>query len=744
MKKSRYIHMDTGSTTSYFGNLPCKGPNWDPMVSGIDQSAVVRLLSYGRTLRPHTSRKKIPYLMLLAPDRLVLYTAVEGKHDDMVALRSEVSGYAAEGGDGAKEKQTGSRKVISLTASSEFTKSGTMSFSGSGKLDSDEEEDEEELMDGQEFRLGVSINQIIDVHVINDRDMCVIYHPNKPSKRWVSEEEMSSYPSSLVRSLVTRMSFSASSDRTEPRDVLSKFPQAHFFIIRFQNSTRDDVFEFRQSLHQAAKRFHECMAWMSKQLPLKEESRVVMVTSGLRGAREGNFCHPLPTLGESIWFPQDIGKAMADAGSDLYLNSVIMLYLETPVGTSEVEISLMDLERSFTEGCAPIDVVGTIHDPPEAPVNFFWQVSIQCRAGRSDKAKKVSIRSTTPKPGRHQTYVARKQSLGIGIPILCSLVALKTGAAVARQCKSKHPREKHPRVHIFDWSICILSIDITLEPDEGVRGAVPRMMSTSAVSDVAILNSAKLPAAFQHLMNKYPEIIQYDTAKRFLVGLDSESKAYHGLIKMVEFWSSHRLERALSCPQPAFESMKRHYPHGLIGWSSKSDCLIEFEAMGKWPDAYKSIIAEGFSEEDILQHLLFCYLFTFQRIDNRPWPKGKTVKIMDIDGLQMSHLGHPGFKFITNIANVLAIMFPQRMHQCIFVNVPSWWSMAWRIMSPMIPEKVRSQMQMFGKNNSEKAKLALLEWIDDESLPTKYGGKNDSFFSEYEQTLVEYARSLNE
>ena len=52
-------------------------------------------------------------------------------------------------------------------------------------------------------------------------------------------------------------------------------------------------------------------------------------------------------------------------------------------------------------------------------------------------------------------------------------------------------------------------------------------------------------------------------------------------------------------------------------------------------------------------------------------------------------------------------------------------------------------MQMFGKNNSDKARVALLEWIDEESMPTKYGGKNESFFSEYEQMLVDHARTLN-
>ncbi len=732
------MDMEIGYSNT-FGDLP-------GLEGVIEQSAVVKLVSYGRTQRPRTSRKRIPYLMLLAPDRLVLYSAAEGKHDDVMEIHRDISGFGVEETEGTKVKQTASKKVISLTASTEFDSSITpFSVSKDCKSDSEEEEEEEEeeLIDGQEFRMGVSMNQIIDVHVVNENDMCVVYHPNKVSKKWACDEEMSSYPSSLVRSLVTRMSFN-SNMKSEPRDIFSKHPNSHFFIIRFQNSTRDEVYGFQQSLHHTKRRFQECMAWMSKQLPLRQESRIFMVTSGRQGSQQGNFCHTFPDLGESIRLPRDIGKAMADSGSDEYLNTTITVYLDTPIGASYGYISLMDVERSFVEGSAPIDIIANIQDTPQAPDNFSWQVSLQFRAERTQTGQKIPKQGRSNHPKKGQMSVKRKQSLGLGLPILISLAALKTGAAVARQCKPKQSRLKTPRAVIFDWSISVLSIDITLEPVGRVRGAVSRMMSTSAVSEGTLLQDTNLlPPAFEHLMNKYPDIIEYDTAKRFIVGLDVESKAYHGLLKMVEFWTSHRLDLILTCRQPAFESMKKHYPHGLIGWSSKSDCLIEFEAMGKWPDAYKAIIGEGFDEEAILQHLLFCYMFTFKRIDNRPWPKGKTVKIMDIDGLQMSHLGQPGFKFITNIANVLSIMFPQRLQKCIFVNCPSWWSMAWRIMSPMIPEKVRSQMQMFGKNNSDKARVALLEWIDEESLPTKYGGKNESFFSEYEQMLVDHARTLN-
>ena len=184
--------------------------------------------------------------------------------------------------------------------------------------------------------------------------------------------------------------------------------------------------------------------------------------------------------------------------------------------------------------------------------------------------------------------------------------------------------------------------------------------------------------------------------------------------------------------------MKTHYPHGVIGWSEKSDCLITYEAMGLWPDAYKQVIQDGIAEDDILNHMLVCYLFNFRELDGRAWPDGKAVKIMDLDGLRLGHINTAGFKFITSIANVLAIMFPQRMHQCIFINAPSFWNIAWSVMKNVVPEKVRSQMQVFNRGSGEKAREALLEYLDESELDVLFPEPN--LDNAYENRLLEYIR----
>lgn len=142
------------------------------------ETAVVRLLSYGRTQRPHGSRKKMPHLMMLASDRIVLYTAM----DDGCCLEDQGSMMETS----LSERPSLGQRSRSFMRLSSVTKHRV---DAGEYLHGNSDDEDEELLAGQEFRLGVSINQILDVHVAGDRYMCIVYQPNKPSKRWISEQQ---------------------------------------------------------------------------------------------------------------------------------------------------------------------------------------------------------------------------------------------------------------------------------------------------------------------------------------------------------------------------------------------------------------------------------------------------------------------------------------------------------------------------------------------------------------------------
>lgn len=351
--------------------------------------------------------------------------------------------------------------------------------------------------------------------------------------------------------------------------------------------------------------------------------------------------------------------------------------------------------------------------------------------------------------------------------VLLGLAALSGVAAVARTVRAQLARigslntNQNPtpasEVEVYQWHLVLL--DLTIE-EEMVRlpaasPPVRRALSISVGPPTASTQvESSLPEPFYLLVQQYPSIVTPDIARRFLIGLGSEAKAYAALSSMARWTTENNLVEIISRPQRAFHSMKKHYPHGFPGWSKKRDCLVELECMGAWPGAYTKILSEGISEQEMLEHLLFVYHYAFSILDSRPLPNGKTVKIVDLEGLTMGDLNSSGFKLITRVGAMLSLNFPQRLHKCFLVNAPGWWTVAWRLILPIIPPKVRGQMTLFSKNvgrrlqvkiffyftgmliifhifyllvflqDKEGARKELLEWVDADVLPVKYGGNN--------------------
>ena len=69
---------------------------------------------------------------------------------------------------------------------------------------------------------------------------------------------------------------------------------------------------------------------------------------------------------------------------------------------------------------------------------------------------------------------------------------------------------------------------------------------------------------------------------------------------------------------------------------------------------------------------------------------------MDLEGLSLGDLRSEGFRFISKAGALLAANYPQRLHRAFLVNAPSWWAVAWKLLTPIIPKKVRERMFLFG------------------------------------------------
>jgi len=124
--------------------------------------------------------------------------------------------------------------------------------------------------------------------------------------------------------------------------------------------------------------------------------------------------------------------------------------------------------------------------------------------------------------------------------VLLGLAALSGVAAVARTVRAQIARigSLNPKLHnaiptseveVYQWHLVLL--DLTIE-EEMVRvpassPPVRRALSISVGAPTVISQvDSGLPEPFYLLVKQYPSIVTPDIARRFLIGLGSEAKAY--------------------------------------------------------------------------------------------------------------------------------------------------------------------------------------------------------------------------
>lgn len=98
----------------------------------------------------------------------------------------------------------------------------------------------------------------------------------------------------------------------------------------------------------------------------------------------------------------------------------------------------------------------------------------------------------------------------------------------------------------------------------------------------------------------------------------------------------------------------------------------------------------------------------------------KLCLVLDTRGMGMKDMGGESFEFIRRCTGIMQRHYPQRSFKIFFVNVPSWFGMAWKGVKPLLNEATRAKTNILSENDTPSA---LLEFIDAESLPVEYGGK---------------------
>lgn len=192
------------------------------------------------------------------------------------------------------------------------------------------------------------------------------------------------------------------------------------------------------------------------------------------------------------------------------------------------------------------------------------------------------------------------------------------------------------------------------------------------------------------------------------------------------------VDSILETPKPYFDVVKKYYPHVFHKRSKgKAACVIQMEKAGQFGTLLEAVgrYADeiGRPHDDpakvVIEHVSFVMTFLFEKLDARPWPNGKTIRIVDMSNLGMNDIGMEVFAFLGMMSDASKVGFVERIHKIYVVNPPQSFAVIYGACKSMISEKTRRQIIVCADIPEFVKQVSREVSLDD--IPREYGGSCD-------------------
>ena len=197
----------------------------------------------------------------------------------------------------------------------------------------------------------------------------------------------------------------------------------------------------------------------------------------------------------------------------------------------------------------------------------------------------------------------------------------------------------------------------------------------------------------------------------------------------VQWRAEMGMDHIITDPHPNFTVIKKNYPHFYhLRGRNNEPCYYE-----KPPEInLKALRAAGVGMDDLLRHFALTCEFMWTLIE--PSEDGKSIYIIDLNGMGMRDFAGEVVDFVKKTSAFTAAHFPERSGNIFVINVPSWFSIIWKTVSPWIDPVTVKKIKILGYGDAAITK-ALVEKIPIENIPPEYGGQSMPLGQSPEETM---------
>lgn len=217
----------------------------------------------------------------------------------------------------------------------------------------------------------------------------------------------------------------------------------------------------------------------------------------------------------------------------------------------------------------------------------------------------------------------------------------------------------------------------------------------------------------------------------------SHKKKLKEAIKAARYTLSFRDERNLDAtdirfhpvgPQALSEEVKRYFLYCTddavsITLPDPKRGVVGFLSLA---GIHQNEMVKNLDEGDWLPTFVYIAEWTHQWLDYVTRTTGrltKSVRMADLADSKLSGINNECNKRDGAAMAVTEDVYPQLLQQLFVCHAPAWIQIPWRILRPIMPKRVVSKVDFIYPDKREKERERLYEFVDEEHLPVRFGGK---------------------
>ncbi|KAL6734389.1 hypothetical protein Aduo_004933 [Ancylostoma duodenale] len=201
-------------------------------------------------------------------------------------------------------------------------------------------------------------------------------------------------------------------------------------------------------------------------------------------------------------------------------------------------------------------------------------------------------------------------------------------------------------------------------------------------------------------------------------GFDLE-EASAQLRRHLKFRKFYDLDNADQIPE--HEILKKYFPIGLVGETGQDNTLLVIECAGRIDlvGILKSVqLSDFLIQRARLQEKM---LDAMNELEAETGKQASVIYILDLDGLKFDA---SLLSIVTGPYRILWASvytnYPEWISQMFIVNAPSFMSLIWKAVSPLIPERTRNKVKICTANSDWKSLIQ--KYAKAENIPAHWGG----------------------